>query len=42
MRGWLRNRQVEVEESSDQGGSSVAEAIEVVERAVVWERQKEE
>ena len=42
MPGWLRNRQVEVEESSGRGGSSVAEAIGVVERAVVWERQKEE
>lgn len=39
--GRLRNTQEGVEESSDQDESSVAEAIEVAERAVVWARQKE-
>lgn len=37
----LPSRQEEVEGSSDQGESSVAEVIEVVKRAVVWVRRME-
>lgn len=37
----LPSTQEEVEESADQGESSVAEVIEVVKRAVVWALQME-